>query len=265
MPGLRPFLLVAALLTTGTALAESGIARIRERAAALALRPVPPLAALRARCGVDALCAGRFIARALGPRARIVRRRPPDTDAIRLVKVQRSITAVRHLQDGGLYLELRRFGIQALPELRTALGGQKAWPRIVIDLRRNGGGDVARMLRLAAVFTGARRHAVRLRTRQGVRWLDIPAPDARIGALRLEVLIGPQTASSTELFAALLRRHAGARLLGARSFGKNWLGGAVPLAQGRALLVPSAIIDVPGEALAGGLVPDGPLPAELTK
>ncbi len=262
MTAWRAFLVF--VLMAAPAAAESGIARIWKRTAALALEPVPPLALLRQRCGEDALCAGRIIARALGARARIVRQRPPDTDAIRLVKVRPTITARRALSGGGLYLELRRFGIQALPELKAALA-EGPFSRLVIDLRHNTGGDVARMLRLAAVFIGPRAKAVRLRTATGERWLDVPKPGWRIENLRLEVLIGPRTASSAELLAALLRRYAGARLRGARSFGKNWLSGAIPLAQGWALLVPSAVMEVPGEALAGGLEPDGPLPAGLTK
>ncbi len=252
------------VLMTAPAAAESGIARIWKRTAALALEPVPPLALLRQRCGEDALCAGRVIARALGPRARIVRLRPPDTDAIRLVKVRPTITARRALSGGGLYVELRRFGIQALPELKAALA-EGPFSRLVIDLRHNIGGDVARMLRLAAVFIGPRVKAVRLRTATGERWLDVPKPGWRVKARHIDVLVGPDTASSAELLAALLRRHAGARLLGARTFGKNWLVGAVPLAQGWALLVPSAIVSVPGERIGGGLSPDAPLPPEFAQ
>ncbi len=261
-------LLAPLVINAAGARAESGIARIRERAAALALKPVPPLAVLRARCGTDALCAGRIIARTLGPRAGLKRLRPPDTDSIRLVKVKPSVTAVRRLRDGGLYLELRRFGIQALPELQSVLATEDMrppLPRIVLDLRRNTGGDVARMLRVAAVFIGARERAVRLRTAKGVRWLNVPKPDWRVKVRRITVLVGTQTASSAELLAALLRRYARARLLGERTFGKNWLSSAVPLAQGWALLVPSAIVSVPGERIAGGLRPDGAIPLELVE
>ena len=260
----RLVMLAVALASAPAAQAESGVARIWKRAAALALMPVPPLAALQARCGEDALCAGRVIAQALGPRARIVRRRPPDTDAIRLVKVKPTITAMRRLRGGGLSVELRRFGIQALPELRAALKDESL-SHLVVDLRRNTGGDVVRMLRVAAIIIGARRRAVRLRTARGERWLDVPKPGWRVKARQVTVLVGPQTASSAELLAALLRRHAGARLLGARTFGKNWLTSAVPLAQGRALLVPSAMVSVPGERIRGGLRPDAPIPPGLVK
>ena len=257
-------LLALMVMNAAAAWAESGIARIRERAAALALGPVPPLSVLRAQCGEDALCAGRMIAQALGPRAGLKRLRPPDTDAIRLVKVKPSVSAVRRLRDGGLYLELRRFGIQALPELKAVIKAASGapLPRLVIDLRRNRGGDVERMLRVAAMFIGARERAVRLRTAQGVRWLRVPKPDWRVKARHITVLMGPNTASSAELLAALLRRHAGARLLGARTFGKDWLTSAVPLAQGWALLVPSATVSVPEASITGGLRPDGTLLAE---
>ena len=245
--------------------AATGVERLHQRVAALALRPVPPLAALRAQCREDTLCAARLLARALGPRARLQRISHPDTDAIRLVRVRRSITSARRLADGGLQVELRRFGIKAVAEMRAVLHKQKGTRRIVIDLRRNGGGNVARMLRIAALFTGPLRRAVRLRTAAGERWLDVPAPAQPPLPLpgsrgshmaHIELLVGPGTASSAEILAALLRRHAGARMLGRRTHGKNWLSSAVPVGHDWQLLVPSAIIEVPGETLSGGLRPD---------
>ena len=56
--------------------------------------------------------------------------------------------------------------------------------------------------------------------------------------------------------AALLRRHAGARLIGARTQVKDWLTQLVPVDHDWRLAIPAERIEVPGETLAQGLVPD---------
>jgi C-terminal processing protease CtpA/Prc len=80
---------------------------------------------------------------------------------------------------------------------------------------------------------------------------------------KLTVLVGPETASSGEILAALLRRYGGAELLGAPTAGKDYLSRVVAVDQDWRLLVPAERIEVPGETLAGGLVPDRLLPAAL--
>ena len=86
--------------------------------------------------------------------------------------------------------------------------------------------------------------------------MALPAPLRAVETAALDVLIGPGTASSAEVLAALLRRHAGARLIGARSGGKDWLTRLVPVDHDWRLAIPAERIEVPGEALAQGLVPD---------
>ena len=76
----------------------------------------------------------------------------------------------------------------------------------------------------------------------------------------ITVLVGRQTASSGEILAALLRRHAGAELVGERTAGKDYLTRVVPLDQDWRLLLPAERIEVPGESLSGGLQPDRALP-----
>lgn len=72
----------------------------------------------------------------------------------------------------------------------------------------------------------------------------------------IDVPIGPETASSAEVLAALLRRHAGARLVGAPTRGKDRIARLVPVDHDRRLMLPAERIEVPGETLAQGLVPD---------
>ena len=70
------------------------------------------------------------------------------------------------------------------------------------------------------------------------------------------MLIGPETASSAEVLAALLRRHAAARLVGTRTLGKDWLSRLVPPDHDWRLSIHAERIEVPGEPLVQGLVPD---------
>ena len=69
--------------------------------------------------------------------------------------------------------------------------------------------------------------------------------------------------SSGEVLAALLRRYADATVLGERTFGKDYVLRIEPIAQGWRALIPDGRLEVPGEILAGGLVPDGPIPTRL--
>ena len=219
---------------------------------------------LRRDCAQDALCAARSIV-AGDARARLARTAPPDTDRIRWARTLPSVTEVRLLADGRGLVRLSRFGRKAGRELKAGLEGlaDSGWDgRLLLDLRGHRGGDLGRMLRLAGRFTGFLAGALRL---QGAtpQSLDVPGPK-RVPMLRdLTVLVDGETASSAEILAALLRRHAGARVLGARTAGKDYLHRIVPIEQGWSLYLPAETVAVPGETLAGGLRPDGPLPAAL--
>ena len=65
------------------------------------------------------------------------------------------------------------------------------------------------------------------------------------------------------MLAALLRRHAGATVLGERTWGKDYVLRVEAIDPDWRALIPDGQIEVPGEILAGGLLPDGPIPAEL--
>ena len=80
---------------------------------------------------------------------------------------------------------------------------------------------------------------------------DIPTTRGLIERLEVD-----ETASSAEVLAALLRRYAGARLIGAQTLGKDWLTRLIPVDHDWRLAIPAERIEVPGERLAQGLVPD---------
>ena len=212
------------------------------------------------RCPTDdTRCAARLIAQRL-PAARLVPVNHPDTDIIRRARTEPSVAAVEWRDDAALVVELIRFGRTADREVADAVAAHAngAPVRLVLDLRRNGGGDFDRMRRVASLFTGPRERAIRLVGQDGATDLALPAPlrVLTLDGAALDVLIGPETASSAEVLAALLRRHAGARLIGTRTLGKDRLTRLVPVDHDWRLALPAERIEVPGEALAQGLVPD---------
>ena len=215
---------------------------------------------IESRCPpADTRCAARLIAESL-PAARLVRVNHPDTDTIRRAHTAPSVTAAEWREDRTLVVELTRFGRTADREIADAVAMQAngALSRLVLDLRGNRGGDFDRMRRVASLFTGPREGAIRLHGLHGSTDIELPAPlrVLALGGAPLDVLIGPETASSAEVLAALLRSHAGARLVGAPTRGKDRLTRLVPVDHDWRLAIPAERIEVPGEALAQGLVPD---------
>ncbi len=216
-------------------------------------------AAIVDSCGPsDLACAAAVIAAHIGPPARLDLVRHPNTDEIRRVTSRPSVSHVGREASGALRVALDRFGRKAERELLGAVTGQSAGAvdRLIIDLRANKGGDFDRMRRVAALFMGPRAGVLRLTDRAGVRAVATPAPLGRIDVAELEVWVGGQTESSAEILAALLRRHAGAQIRGGRTRGKDYLMRVIPVDHDWRLLIPAERIEVPGESISGGLMPD---------
>jgi hypothetical protein len=208
--------------------------------------------------GID-LSFAPFLGRA--PAGIILQRTPhPTSDQIRWASTRNSIVGTMDLGAGRRLVRLDHFGRKADYELRAALPGAAA---LVLDLRHNRGGVLRRMLRIAGRFTGPVPGAVRLVKSDQVRALAIPQPSGPVWRGQITVLVGASTISSGEVLAALLRRHVGASVLGERTWGKDYVLRIEPVDHDWRALIPDARIEVPGEVLAGGLIPDGPIPPEL--
>lgn len=117
------------------------------------------------------------------------------------------------------------------------------------------------MLELAARLVGSGAAVVAVRGGDGVR--QYRARSATDGRWDVDaVLVGPRTASSAEVLAALLRR-AGARLCGSRTRGKNWAAAILPVSHEWRLEARIGTLRVEGAELAGGLRPAAPVGACL--
>lgn len=251
--------LAAAAGALGPAAAEAPRERLLGAVARHAAVPAALERRIDARCpAAGSRCAAALLAAHL-PGARLVRVVHPDADSIRRARIVPSVGTVERRADGTLVVALDRFGRKADREVADAVtAGGGTPPRLALDLRANTGGDFDRMTRVASLFTGPRVAAIRVTGRAGAAAVALPPPLRAVETAALEVLIGPRTASSAEVLAALLRRHAGARLVGARSRGKDRLARLIPVDHDWRLSVPAGRIEVPGEPLAGGLVPDAP-------
>lgn len=217
---------------------------------------------LRRACADDSLCVAQRIVAAGGRQALLVQVGHPDSDTIRWVTTEPSVTDSRWLSNGARLIVLDGFGRKVVPELRAALAGHKAGERMVLDLRGNGGGDLGRMLEVAALFLPGMKNAAYIVDDQGREALTI-ASGKTVFRGGLTLLVGPGTASSGEVLAALLHRHLGARMLGEPTAGKDYLYRVIPVNQDWRLLLPGESILVPGTTLAGGLLPAAEIPETL--
>ncbi len=171
-----------------------------------------------------------------------------------------SIERTARLDQTTRLVALDRFGRKVDAELNAALGPVEA---LILDLRHNHGGSVRRMLQVAARFTGEVADALKLIGEDGETVFAIPEPSGPVWPGRLTVLVGDDTISSGEVLAALLRRYAHASVLGERTWGKDFAMRVERIDHDWQALVPAGRIEIPGEALHGGLVPDGPIPPAL--
>ena len=249
----------AGLMSASPALAGGADRLLREavEAAGLGERSASEIATA---CDGDPLCTAHAIADVLGPKVRVLTVDHPESDTIRLAETAPSLTGSAPVGVGGLRLRLDHFGRKAEWEIGAAvLGAGPHVTRIELDLRGNAGGDFGRMLRVAALFTGPRNDALYIDSAEGRESHAIPAPVLALPPRALIVLIGPGTASSAEVLAALLRRHAGARLLGERTRGKDWLLRLVAVDHDHRLALPVGTLHIPDENLGNGVRPDGPV------
>jgi C-terminal processing protease CtpA/Prc len=220
---------------------------------------------LRQNCKPDRLCAAQRIATQKGPAARLEPVRHPDSDSIRRARNIESIPSFRPVDAAKHLIKITRFGRNVIDDIYFKIKEFRNFSNLIIDLRHNTGGDFDRMIRTAALFTGAIPDAAHLTLLDPQRStpVDIPAPAQKLNIPRLTVLIGGRTASSAEVLAALLRRYAGATILGERSVGKDFLYRIIPVTHDWRLLLPAETISIPGARLKGGVTPDGPIPPDL--
>lgn len=256
------FLALAAPLawmsTAGPALSDD-IADIA-KAVMAAGHDVPSARTLSDACAGDALCVARFLKDRIGDGAQII---PEVETHSKRTRWQATGPGLhRTLEDGNgrLFLVFARYDAEAV--LAALDKAKPAVRKIIIDLREvQHGDDLDGMRRVAALFIGKADRAFQIdySTGKHVDWTIMP-PLRTIETESIEVWINHETDAVGEVFAALLRIHAGAVILGQQSAARGYLSTVIPVIHGWSMTVPTARISIKGADFNAGLIPDGAIP-----
>ncbi len=184
----------------------------------------------------------------------------------RLLDFDRRIA--RDLPGGFRYLRFDSFSFASLRWLSAELKAHRAVPGVVIDLRQNPGGNVAANLMAVEEFFDRPKPVPmgRFVRRDGKEWETngFSLFSARYSG-RVAVLIGPGSASASEIFAHVMQREKRATVIGRRSAGAVIVSRFYSLPGGGRLQVPiQDYVGVDGRRLEGrGVEPDVAVPAAV--
>ena len=175
------------------------------------------------------------------------------------------------LPSGNVYLRFDGFQSPITKEFRQALQKYRDAPGLIVDLRRNGGGDLAVLLPIAGYFYGKKTLFAKDSTRTGKPLsayaglfklplqLYVGRSGQQIYSGPVVVLMNSHSASSSEVFAAGMQDTQRARIVGSQSCGCV-LGIAKPrVMKGGGVLEMSEVIwfSPKGRKLEGtGIIPD---------
>lgn len=161
--------------------------------------------------------------------------------------------------DGLAYLEIQQFTEQTAGDLDQELGRivDAGYEGLILDLRRNPGGGLDATVDVADMFLDDGVILTQV-DREGRETVYEANPGNDAGDLPIVILVGPGSASGSEVLAAALRDHDRATLIGEKTFGKGSVNHIRNLSNGGALYVTIARWRTPnGELIEGvGLEPD---------
>jgi carboxyl-terminal processing protease len=175
------------------------------------------------------------------------------------------------LPSGNVYIRFDGFQHPVTKEFRDALQKFRGAPGLIVDLRRNGGGDLAVLLPIAGYFFGKKTLFAKDSTRTGkplssyVGLFKLPLqvyvgrPGDQIYSGPVTILVDAHSASSSEVFAAGMQDTGRAKIIGSQSCGCV-LGIAKPrVMKGGGVLEMSEVLwfSPKGRKLEGtGIIPD---------
>jgi carboxyl-terminal processing protease len=175
------------------------------------------------------------------------------------------------LPSGNVYIRFDGFQHPITKEFRQALQKHRDAPGLIVDLRRNGGGDLAVLLPIAGYFYGKKTLFAKDSTRTGkplssyVGLFKLPLqlyvghPGEQIYSGPVVILVDAHSASSSEVFAAGMQDTLRAKIIGSQSCGCV-LGIAKPrVMKGGGVLEMSEVLwfSPKGRKLEGtGIIPD---------
>ncbi len=177
----------------------------------------------------------------------------------------------RLLASGEGYIEFDGFNHRTAKEFKSALQKFRGAPGVIIDLRQNGGGELEPVISIAGYFLGDKTLIAKYSTRTGkpIAWfggfvklkLDVEAGGRgeQIYTGPVTLLVGPRTASASEIFSGGMQEIGRATVVGTQSCGcvlgitkpREMKGGSVLEISESAWMTPK------GRKLEGtGVVPD---------
>jgi carboxyl-terminal processing protease len=171
--------------------------------------------------------------------------RPPDVELIQTAG--RTVLRIRDFVAGQT-----RSALKASIEFLDIPDGP-----LIIDLRESGGGDLFEALDCAGLFVAQGKSLGGLETRDSGRTLVSSPPGDKVSGPVI-LLVGPDTASAAEVFAAALQRNESALLIGRPTYGKCTTQTEITLSDGAILRVTNGYVLAPEgrSCAADGLKPD---------
>jgi carboxyl-terminal processing protease len=192
---------------------------------------------------------------------------PEEISLTHRVLEERSVAEAKLLnKDKGIgYLRLAVFGPSCAREVEAALdeledGGMKS---LILDLRGNGGGDLAETVKILGLFLPPSSAVVTIRGRDEAEKETLKTPDRqrRKRDYPVSVLIDRMSASASELTAGALQDLKRATIIGEQSYGKGSVQNIIPTGGGTALRLTIATYHTPSGNTPHrkGITPDIPV------
>ncbi len=205
------------------------------------------------------MCSVEEILASLDPASQMVIAPAPDLDFIRGLSTDVPPPEVQVDSGGRVSVRIASFGRRTGRQFLTATGSlaPSRLSSMRIDLRGNGGGCLESALEIGGAFAPRGALLLDIAGRSGVRIFQSRGP-RRFAGLPVQVLVDERTASSAEVLAWLLRRYAGARILGRRTAGKGTVQEVYRVDPRARLVLTTGVYRLPdGTPLGGvGIEPD---------
>lgn len=147
--------------------------------------------------------------------------KPKDFEIIR-DKIEIPVIKYEFINPDIGYIKINTFISTTLPkftEAITALVNQGA-QKFIIDLRNNPGGYLEVALRMAEIFVPRGKILVIQKTKENESAFRSEGPGV-LADSKVVILVNSGSASASEIFAAALRKHLNAKLVGETTFGKG--------------------------------------------
>jgi len=167
------------------------------------------------------------------------------------------------------YLRLASFGANCAREIESALDDleDKGMKSLILDLRENGGGDLAQTVQILGLFVPPDTAVVSVRERdKPEEFLKTPDRQRRKRDYPIAVLIDRNSASASELSAGALQDLKRATVIGEPSYGKGSVQNIIPMGGGTALRLTIATYHTPSGNTPHhqGITPDIKIPFSET-